>query len=48
MPSLGRIDTDMIEASRRGDRHEGFDEALTSYCLEPVVLLFGFGEQFRF
>lgn len=22
--------------------------ALATYCLEPVVLLFGFGEQFRF
>jgi hypothetical protein len=44
----GRIDTDITEASGRRDRHEASTKRLQAYCLEPVVLLFGFGEQFRF
>jgi hypothetical protein len=43
-----RINTDIAEASRRRDRHEASTKRLQAYCLEPVVLLFGFGEQFRF
>ena len=35
-------------APRQSDRRGASSLVLTRYCLEPVVLLFGFGEQFRF
>lgn len=40
-----------VEAPRRMDPARGSyatTHLLTLYCLEPVVPLFGFGEQFRF
>ena len=36
------------KAPRQPERRGASSLVLTRYCLEPVVLLFGFGEQFRF